>query len=114
MPGKIAEVAWLPKNLIAGITTSQAKTPPENQDAGDSRPDDVAHAKIFRSGVGAERKRRETMTGYMWECWATAQHVFVLQERIERAEAHPAKTRLAKEPPLSPATSTSAQAVPSG
>ena len=39
---------------MAGISTSQEKTPPANMMAGHASADDVADAEIFRRAVGAD------------------------------------------------------------
>src|ERR1043166_7483345 len=114
VPGKIAEVAWLPKNLMAGITTSQAKAPPE-----------IKTPAIFGPMMYPTPRYSEVVLARMEDpgnhegvCVGVLGHrenMFSFWKSVYSAPSpSPAKTRLANDPPLSPAINTSAQAVPSG
>src|SRR5579864_704528 len=114
VPGKMAVVAWLPKNLMAGITTSQANAPPATRTPAIRGPmmyPTPRYSEVVLARIEDPGNQAGVDVGVLGQ----RENMFSFWKRVYTAPSpSPANTRPANDPPLSPATKTSAQAVPSG
>ncbi len=55
--------------------------------AGDTRSNDVTHAEVLRSGVGADRRAGIPAGRVGWRAGPDREHIFVLEKGIKRAQA---------------------------
>src|SRR5260221_5112081 len=103
-----------PKNLMAGMTTSQANTPPEKITPAMRGPM-MYPTPRYSVVVLARNELPFSQSGLYVGVLGQAANMFSFWKKVYKAPMpRPAKTRLANDPPLSPAMSTSAQAVASG
>src|SRR5260221_11796336 len=103
-----------PKNLMAGMTTSQANTPPEKITPAMRGPI-MYPTPRYSVVVLARNEPPGSHFGLYVGVLGQTENMFSFWKNVYSAPSpSPANTRLAKEPPLSPAISTSAQAVPCG
>src|SRR5260370_39191523 len=99
---------------MAGMTTSQANTPPEKITPAMRGPI-MYPTPRYSVVVLARNEPPGSHFGLYVGVLGQTENMFSFWKNVYSAPSpSPANTRLAKEPPLSPAISTSAQAVPSG
>src|SRR5271155_5751345 len=76
-----------PEEENHGHQNEPAEAAAGEQNARDPRSDNVTHAHIFRRGLSAQRGAREPLRLVVWSAGPRAQQVFVLEKRVERAQA---------------------------
>src|SRR6478609_4600929 len=106
VPGKIAEVAWLPKNLMAGITTRHANAPPIIKTPpifGPMMYPTPRYSEVVFARIEGHGKHEGVFVGVLGH----SANMFSFWNSVYSAPSpKPAKTRLANDPPLSPAIRT--------
>src|SRR5215469_972580 len=111
-PGKSGCVISPPKNLIVGISTSHEKTPPANSSPATRGP--MMYPTPIYSGVMFARIDAPGSHPGLYSGVSGQNPIVSIRNAYSPPSPTPQNTRLANDPPLSPATSTSAHAVPSG